>query len=286
MYSHILLVISVLPSILLMIFIYRMDKIEKEPKSLLAKLFFAGLGTIISAVILEMAGGWILDRFLPSSSLLYMIIENFFIVAFAEEGGKYFVLKKMTWKHREFDHKFDAIVYAVFVSLGFATLENIMYVFENGVGVGLMRAVLSVPGHAIFSVFMGYFFGLAKEQEVIFGNEAKKKKYLFLSLAVPVFIHGFYDFCLTCNNTLMILVFLVFMVVIYITAFIRVRTASKNDRMLVNQHISMPFFGFSRGTEPVVYCVKCGTPCKYNSFYCHCCGTALRKWRVEDHYGR
>ncbi len=88
--------------------------------------------------------------------------DSFFLAAIPEEISKWLVLYWIVWKSREFDEHYDGIIYAVFVSLGFALVENIMYVVNRGMGVALIRAVLSVPGHGSFGVLMGYYFSLAK----------------------------------------------------------------------------------------------------------------------------
>ncbi len=224
-----LLLLAVLPAALLMGFVWRMDKIEKEPRGLLLKLFLFGALTTVSAIAL----GWLgtdlfLSLFVPGS-VAYMLVDNFIVTALVEEGGKYFVLKKCTWKHPAFDYTFDAVVYAVTASLGFATLENILYVFENGIGVAIMRAIMSVPGHAIDAVFMGSYYGIAKLRERE-GDKRGKKRALRLALLVPVLIHGFYDFCLSSDSGLLYLAFLVFEVLITVAAFRRVRKLSREDQ--------------------------------------------------------
>lgn len=230
-----LLLLAVLPAALLMGFVWRMDKIEKEPRGLLLKLFLFGALTTVSAIAL----GWLgtdlfLSLFVPGS-VAYMLVDNFIVTALVEEGGKYFVLKKCTWKHPAFDYTFDAVVYAVTASLGFATLENILYVyvFENGIGVAIVRAIMSVPCHAIDAVYMGSYYGIAKLRERE-GDKRGKKHALRLALLVPVLMHGFYDFCLdfclSGDSGLLYLAFLVFEVLITVAAFRRVRKLSREDQ--------------------------------------------------------
>lgn len=223
--------LSVLPALLLMMYIRSKDKIEKEPPRLLVKLFMFGALTTISAAIIEVIGEYALDSFLSSDTLPYALISNFLIIALAEEGGKLFVLKKITWRSPEFDYTFDAVVYSVAVSLGFATLENVLYVFMNGtVGIAVMRGILAVPGHAIDGIYMGYFYGLAKRGEAQ-GDEGQKSRSLMLALIVPVLIHGFYDFCLTWNGE-MLIVFIVFEILITILALRKVNQLSREDMQI------------------------------------------------------
>ena len=114
------------------------------------------------------------------------------------------------------------------MSLGFAALENVLYVFEGGFGVALLRALTSVPGHTIFAVYMGYHYGVAKKAWC-----ARKIPLTIAGFAIsfilPVLIHGFYDFCLSVGNWLFVIVFLMFEVVITVLAFLTVNRLSRED---------------------------------------------------------
>ena len=220
-----MLLLSVLPSIILFIVIWRSDKIEKEPPKLLVKLFFLGFLTIISAMLIETIGGDYIFGFMDKSSILYQFIENFLIVAVAEEGGKYLVLKKVTWKHPAFNYTFDAIVYSVTVSLGFATPENILYLMDGDLSTAIMRALFSVPGHVIYAIYMGFYFGLAKHAEA-YNDMRLRNKNLKKAYIIPVLMHGFYDFCLNPDQVVLLLSFLVFEVVITILAIKKIRRLS------------------------------------------------------------
>lgn len=226
-----MIVLALLPAIILLVMIYRVDKIEKEPIGLLAKLFFFGVLSTISAMVLESVGCEIFGAFFYEEDLIYIIIENFFIVALAEEIGKYIVVKKIAWKHPAFNYTFDAVVYAVFASLGFAAFENIMYLTDETLSTALMRGILAVPGHAIDAVFMGYFFGLAKRCDVIGDNKGTKKN-LKKALWIPVFTHGFYDFCLSIDYFFMIAVFIIFEIFVTIYAIRMIKKLSKEDTAL------------------------------------------------------
>ena len=156
----ILLILSVLPAVVLGIIIYKNDKLEKEPSGLLAKLFMGGIGAIGLTTLISFIGVYILgipEEFI-GLPIWALALYSYLFIALTEEFSKWFFVKTITWNNKEFNHIYDAIVYSVFVSLGFATLENIMYVFEGGIGTALLRAVLSVPGHVFFGVFMGYYY--------------------------------------------------------------------------------------------------------------------------------
>jgi len=184
----ILLFISIFPVLVILFYIYKRDKYEKEPIGLLIKAFFAGvLSAVVTIVVVVLAMPY-LPRFndLFSSSL----VESFLEAAIPEELFKFLMLYWVIWRNKNFNEKFDGIVYAVFVSLGFACLENIFYVFENGVAVGLLRAVLSVPAHALFGIIMGFYLSLARF------SPGQKGSYIFKSLFFSMLAHGIFDFLL------------------------------------------------------------------------------------------
>ncbi|MDD7570386.1 MAG: PrsW family glutamic-type intramembrane protease [Faecalibacterium sp.] len=221
---------AVIPPAILMIYIYKKDKVDKEPTGLLLRLLLAGALSVVSAIILESVGMALAGLVAESGSALYNALTCFLVIATAEEGGKLYFLKRRTWHNRNFTSTFDGIVYAVFVSAGFAIVENIMYVFTNGtIYVALLRGVTAIPGHINFAVFMGYFYGLAK-RSVLFGEFEKANRYKKLAFWVPVLLHGLYDFCLQMNSTVFTVIFTVFVVVMDVFVIVKVRKWSKDDK--------------------------------------------------------
>lgn len=181
-----LLLISVLPVVILLGYIYLKDKNEREPLGLLLKAFFSG--SLVAVIILlwsivEDIVGFHPMAFAENSAVL----KSFFQAAIPEEGLKFLFLYFLIWNHREFNEHFDGIVYAVFVSMGFACVENILYVYSGGFGTGVARALLAVPGHFLFAVIMGYFFSRARFTPL------KRKYLLAMSFICPVLAHGLYD---------------------------------------------------------------------------------------------
>lgn len=156
------LLAALLPAAFLMRYIYRMDTIEKEPPGLLTGLVFLGVGAAVVAIVLETLGQGILNAFLAQDDPAYSIVFAFLVVAVVEEGAKFLFLRWRTWKDPNFNYRFDGIVYAVFLSLGFAAFENVSYVMGYGLTVALYRALLAIPAHMGFAVFMGYFYSRAK----------------------------------------------------------------------------------------------------------------------------
>lgn len=219
--------LAVIPSMILFMVVWLGDRVEKEPPKLLLKLFLFGALSTVSALILGLLGGVVTRLFLGGEDLLYLLVDNFIVVALVEEGGKYFFLKLITWKNPEFNYTFDAVVYAVAVSLGFATIENILYVVSQGIIGGIivafMRALLAVPGHVIFAVFMGCYYGLAKHASAV-GDVRKCRVNLVKALVIPVLLHGFYDFCLNTGSGVFVLIFFLFdiaMVIVTIWRFVK-----------------------------------------------------------------
>ena len=234
-----LLFLALLPAVLLIIYIYCKDKVEKEPLSLLSLLFILGGLTTIPAAISELAFGELNKLFFTEGSVTFMLIEDFLIVALSEEAGKFLVMKLLTWRSRHFNFTFDAVVYAVVASLGFAAFENVVYVLSGNVGTAIMRGLLAVPGHAIDGVFMGCYYGIARKCKAL-GDENGAKRNLFKSLAVPVITHGFYDFCLDVSSTsgIFLLVFFAFEIIVTVAAVKKVNKLSRTDESLTPAYLT------------------------------------------------
>ena len=162
-------------------------------------------------------------------SILMLFISVFIAVALVEETVKWLVIKLLIYKSKHFDETFDGIVYAVFASLGFACIENILYVFlQGGVGTGIVRAVTAVPLHACTGITMGYFIGKAKLCTKD-SNKSQENTNIVLSLLVPTTIHTIYDFLIFTQMTGFIIAWLVFIVVLYIICFILVKKSTRSN---------------------------------------------------------
>ena len=226
--TNILLFVAVFPPILLIAYVYRSDKIEKEPVSLLLKLVLYGMISILPAVIFEMVFEFLLKFVFPEGSTYFHLLDCFLVIALAEEGVKYFILKKWMWDHPHFNYRFDAIVYAVCIGLGFALAENILYVLAGGLTTGLIRAVTAIPAHAINAVFMGYYFGQAKRAEHM-GHPASSRFFLNVALVLPIILHGFYDFCAMEGTPFFEKTFIGFVILMDVLALFRIRKSSRED---------------------------------------------------------
>lgn len=223
---------AVLPAFFLMRYIYRQDQIEQESPVLLLQLIGRGVLAAIVSGALEYIAQLLLNTAvygkISQDSTAYTIILAFLVVAVIEEGAKFFFLYRRTWRDPNFNYRFDAIVYAVFTSLGFAAFENIKYVFGYGLSVAMPRALLAIPGHMSFAVFMGIFYGRAKLCNDI-GDKVGKRLNLAIAYIIPVFLHGFYDSCAMIGNTLTTILFVAFVIVMYLVVFKLVKIEARKD---------------------------------------------------------
>ncbi len=228
-YYRNLILLAVVPAIILLVKVYQKDKVEKESPKMLVTLIMCGIFSAFPALLVEMAGDWVLQSFLSENSLVYHLITCMIIVAYAEEGSKYIMLKLRTWKSIEFNCLYDGMLYAVYISLGFAVLENISYSIGYGWGTALIRAVTAVPGHACFGVFMGAFYGFAKQYERI-GRIDLSRRYRKFAVVVSAFIHGCYDLILTVE--LPTIAFYTYTIAMFVLAFRLLRKMSDMDRYI------------------------------------------------------
>ena len=220
---------AVLPAFFLLRYIYKMDTVEKEPGYLLWALLLAGVWAALASIVLESVGSAVLNSTFSSDDPYYHIIFAFVVVAAVEEGAKLFFLKRRSWRDPNFNYMFDGIVYSVFVSLGFAAFENIKYVFSYGLSVALPRALLAVPGHLGFAVFMGIFYGRAKLCESR-GQSFGAKVNMALGYAAAVLLHGFYDSCCMIGTSRATTIFVIFVIAMYFIVFGMIKHASREDR--------------------------------------------------------
>lgn len=228
-----LLFFSILPVLVLAFYIYNKDK-DKEPIGLLVKLFFGGVGSLFITLIISLFLGLFFPNILSDTaklSFVELIFHVFFGVALVEEFSKWLVLYNTSYNHYEFDQVFDMIVYSAFVALGFACFENILYVFENGMSTAVIRGFLAVPGHFCDGIFMGYYLSMAKVADIN-KNYSSKRKYIILSIFVPMMLHGIYDFCLFSGNIGFIIIFFVFIICLYIKSFSRIKKMSRANKSL------------------------------------------------------
>lgn len=251
-----LLLVSILPVILVGRYIYNKDR-DKEPVGLIVKLFFSGVGALVLTIFATVFLGMFFPSLLSDpyeTDLIRLFFRVFFGVALIEELSKWIFVYKVSYNDPEFDQVYDMLVYSAFVALGFACVENIFYVFENGFGVGIIRGLLAVPGHACDGIMMGYYLSMAKLCEVRDDKESKSNC-IFMSILIPVLLHGFYDYCLFSQRFLFVGMFFIFVICLYIIVVKRLKKVSA-----LAQKIEYKYN----------FCMNCGRPVDGN--YCSNCG--------------
>lgn len=305
-----LLAAALLPVVALLYFIYQKDN-HKEPKKVLTRLFVSGCLTVIPILFFEL----FLAELFPTDDIydfLTLFINVFLSVALVEEGFKWIVVKIFGYNNHEFDEIYDIIVYSVFASLGFACIENIVYVFTSGFGTAIMRAITAVPGHTCFAVAMGYFMSKAKINDINKKNSLAIRN-LVLSLLVPTLLHTCYDsivmYAVSIDSGLYVGLFYLFIIIMFCICFVIVDRISKvqhnvslninNGNIFYQQgNITMNTMQINREaiqnttnnqvyenvspqlsssiTSQLNFCPICGKPTK-GANYCGFCGYRLKE---------
>lgn len=259
-YYIVMTIMACVPAIVLLVYVYKKDKYEKEPFWLLAILFLFGMlicypaakaEGVMSNLVLDMFSGkyTVVDGVRTFSShkdyVTYKLTYNMLVPGLVEELFKWLVLLGITRKNKNFNSLFDGLIYAVCVGLGFAMLENILYCINYGTATALKRAVTAVPTHLFLAVFMGYYYSyyhvakMAHESEKYYvaegfvvqkGKPFRYKKFMIYSLFVPIVVHGYYDYCAgmsvgAFNKAL----FTLLLVTLYVVCFGKIKRMSKID---------------------------------------------------------
>ena len=222
-----LLVIAIAPAVALFLFFYLRDKYRKEPIGVLLVTFALGAASLVPAAItslsLQKLTGWRSS----TSNLLHAFLGAMIIVGLVEEGAKFLVVRFYAYHRPEFDEPYDGIMYSVMAALGFATLENVIYIFSNGAGTGVLRALLAMPSHAFDGVLMGYFLGEAK-----FARNDRVGNWLSaLGFGLAVVAHGLYDFIVFAldKRPLMILSLITMAILFWVIFFKATRKLSEQS---------------------------------------------------------
>ncbi|MCD1260190.1 intramembrane metalloprotease PrsW [Paenibacillus athensensis] len=211
------LLAAVAPGLSLLAYFYLKDRYESEPIHLVLRMFAFGFLIVFPTMVLQHA-------------FIHEVGKGTFVSAFFLSGGleeffKWFVLYHLIYRHASFDEPYDGIVYAVAVSLGYATLENILYAFLNASSFSalLLRALLPVSAHALFGVLMGYYMGKAK-----FTPE-RRNRYLWMSLLLPIVWHGSFDYILLVAKANWVWFILPVMGFLWVSTLFRVKRANERS---------------------------------------------------------
>jgi len=242
-----LLALAVSPVAIFLFWIYQKDRYEKEPLSLIFFIMAFGAIACVPAAIMEVAVEPLLIH--ENSNLLGLFVYTTLGIGLVEEGCKFIMLKQITWRNRHFSQRFDGIVYAVSASLGFALLENILYVASGGITVGILRAITAVPMHTAFGIIMGLYYGRSRfdatanpvwtinphdgvlsEPMMVQGSVKRANNNMFKALTIPTFLHGLYDFAaMAISRNSWFIVLLVFVLVA--TCAYAIRLVMKESRL-------------------------------------------------------
>lgn len=217
---------GIAPGLALLSYFYLKDEYESEPISFVFRAFIFGALLVFPIMFIQ----YVLEA---ENIVQSGFVHAFFSISLLEEFFKWFILIYTVYQHVEFDEPYDGIVYGVAVSLGFATVENIFYLFANGLEYAIGRALLPVSSHALFGVIMGYYLGKGKFTEL------SKAKWIILSLLLPFLFHGIYDFILISIENWLIYI-LPFMIFLWWLALRKVKKAhalNTNNRMDVNESL-------------------------------------------------
>ena len=205
-----LFIIAVIPAIIFLFAIYLTDRSDREPAKLLLLTYLFGALAVIPSIIVEE----VLVRFNVFSGVFQAAYNAFIVAAMTEEYFKRLVILKLPFRTSYFNEKLDGIVYGVFAHLGFATVENIIYVvftYTNNPFIGLYRGIFSVPAHGVFGITMGYYLSLSR-----FDIDKKRKAAnLRKSFTVPLLLHGVFDFILMADIPELTLLFVPYVIFIW-----------------------------------------------------------------------
>lgn len=199
MQTILVLIAALAPVAVLIYYIYRRDKYQKEPVKELLKAFGLGIMSVFASLLISTPLGSMGIYGNEPSTLWGALSTSFFGAAVPEEIAKFLMFWLLVRKNRFFDERMDGIVYASVVSLGFAAVENIMYLvsnYESWLAVGISRALFSVPAHFFFGVLMGYYYSLYRF------CPSESKAYGWLILGAPIIAHGLFDTVLFSVNVL------------------------------------------------------------------------------------
>jgi len=182
-----LLALALAPGAAISLYIYLKDKHEREPLGLLLMSFFYGVLSVFLTLLISMP----LEYFvINKQNAGELFVDAFFKVSLVEEFSKFVFIRFILFRNKNFNEPFDGIVYAAMVGMGFATLENILYVYQYGIPTGIMRMFTAVPAHACFAILMGYYLGRAKF------SKQKNLYFTLLALISATVFHGLYDYFL------------------------------------------------------------------------------------------
>ncbi|UFT97644.1 glutamic-type intramembrane protease PrsW [Radiobacillus kanasensis] len=207
---------GIAPTLALLAFFYLKDRFDSEPLTMVFRTFLYGALLVFPIMFIQYA---FMEEGLGSNSFIY----SFLITGFLEEFFKWFIFMYTAYKYSDFDSMYDGIVYGVALSLGFATVENILYLVAHGVETAFSRALFPVSSHALFGVIMGFYIGKAK-----FTKKYRKSTLLY-ALVLTIGLHGTYDYILQTVTGNWLYALIPFMIGLWMLALRKVKVANQQS---------------------------------------------------------
>lgn len=240
-----LLVVAIAPAVVLLSYLYMRDRYEKEPLGLIAKAFVFGCLSVIPVIVVELQ----LTQFNPFSGLMSTAYDAFVVAGLTEEAFKLLAVYLAIYRSPHFNEPYDGVIYAASASLGFATIENISYVLNHGLGTGINRAILAVPGHALWGIAMGFYMGSAK-----FAPAHKRPRLWMLAFAIPVILHGSYDLIAYNMNTVFSILMYPLVAYLWVTGLRQIERASAASPFrlfaALDRQVQRPLMAADGGASP------------------------------------
>ena len=230
---NLIVFVAIIPVYYICKYIYDKDH-QKESDTILTKLFIGGIISAIMTIIVSRLLGQISPIFssqTKSFNSTELLIHIMIGVALVEETCKWIMVYLVAFKSEEFDESYDGIVYSVFVSLGFAALENIMYVLfssQNFLKTASLRALTAIPMHACFAIIMGIYLSKAKTEKKNNNNKGYILN-IILSILVPTLIHGLYDYTVSSMTSVTFIVLILAIIMLYTYSIKTVNKLSTNN---------------------------------------------------------
>ena len=258
------------PAVFMLHFVYVRDKYEREPLGRVLFIYFLAFFTVIPAA-------WFQAWFVTPErwGLAGVAVAAWGVIALSEESVKFIVLRYVAMPHRTFNEVYDGVLYGVTVSLGFATVENVAYVLisaDRAIFVAILRALLSVPAHALWGAMMGYYIGLAKFE----ADARRRRTLLWLGWGIAVLWHGLYDFCAfgaeEAGGSMAAVLGFGLLAVVVLNWCIALRYIHKAQALSAFKRPSLLANPFAALRMSVKYCHHCGAPLPRPAAVCTRCG--------------
>ncbi|WP_059103529.1 glutamic-type intramembrane protease PrsW [Shouchella shacheensis] len=211
-----LITAALAPIVALLSYVYLRHAYSKKMTLLVLRTFVIGVLLVIPILVLQYA-------FTEEGLLTGMFSQAFILYGFTEEFFKWLLLFVFAYQHGQLQRPSDGIVFGVSISLGFASLENILFLIAHGLETAIGRALMPVAAHAIYGIVMGYYIGHAKHRQ------GRRLRYLLMALLIPVMLHSVYDLILILFQHYFLVVLIPFMALLWMLAVWKMRQAQQLD---------------------------------------------------------